>query len=70
MTAFSAPVHKVASAIVYCATPRDVTHVMVDGKFLIKDRDITFTNEKKAIARATKCAEKVFQKANIPTRLL
>ncbi|HAQ05084.1 MAG: amidohydrolase family protein [Acidimicrobiales bacterium] len=70
MTAFSAPVHKVASAIVYCATPRDVTHVMVDGKFLIKDRDITFTNEKKAIARATKCAEKVFQKANIPSRLL
>ena len=70
MTAFSAPVHKVESAIVYCATPRDVMHVMVDGKLLIKDRKITFTDEKKAIATATEHAEKVFQKAGIPTRLL
>ncbi len=70
MTAFSAPVHKVESAIVYCATPRDVMHVMVDGKFLIKDREITFTDEKKVISTATEYAEKVFQKAGIPTRLL
>ena len=70
MTPFSAPVHRVASAIVFCATPRDVIHVMVDGKLLIRNREITFTNEKKAIARATECAEKIFQKAGIASRLL
>ncbi len=70
MTAFAAPVHRVASAIVYCATPRDVVHVMVDGKLLIRNKEITFTNEKEAIARATEYAEKIFQKAGIATRLL
>jgi hypothetical protein len=43
---------------------------MVDGKLLIKDREITFTDEKKVINTATKYAEKVFQKAGIPTRLI
>ena len=70
MTAFAAPVHRVASAIVYCAAPRDVVHVMVDGKLLIRNKEITFTNEKEAIARATEYAEKIFQKAGIATRLL
>jgi 5-methylthioadenosine/S-adenosylhomocysteine deaminase len=70
MTAFAAPVHRVTSAIVYCSTPRDVLHVMVDGKLLIKNKEVTFTDEKEVIHRATECAKSVFEKAGIATRLI
>ena len=70
MTAFAAPVHRVTSAIVYCSTPRDVLHVMVDGKLLIKNKEVTFTDEKEVIRRATECAKSVFEKAGIATRLI
>ena len=68
-TPFSAPVHRVPSALVYCASPRDVLHVMVDGNLLMRDRTMTTINEHEAIARATDSARRVFGRAGITTRL-
>ena len=67
---FMAPIHRIISALVFCASPRDITHVMVDGKFLIKESEITFANEKQVIETANKAAAKIFKAAGIPSRLL
>jgi 5-methylthioadenosine/S-adenosylhomocysteine deaminase len=67
---FVAPVHRVPSALVYCATPRDVIHVLVDGRFIIRDRKLTTGNEEAAVAAATAAARKVLGRAGMPTRLL
>jgi 5-methylthioadenosine/S-adenosylhomocysteine deaminase len=66
---FVAPVHRVASALVYCSTPRDVVHVMVDGHLLLKDRELTTVDETHALVEATKAAQAVFTRARITTRL-
>jgi 5-methylthioadenosine/S-adenosylhomocysteine deaminase len=68
-TPFASPVHRVPSALVYCATPRDVVHVMVDGKTLISDRVFTSLDEKAIVARATEIARQVFRRAGIPVRM-
>lgn len=68
-TPFAAPVHRVPSALVYCASPRDVVHVMVDGQILVRDREMTTVDERAAIARATDVARRVFQRAGISTRI-
>ena len=65
---FVAPVHRLPSALVYCATPRDVVHVMVDGRFIIRDRKLTTGNEEAALASATAAAKKVLGRAGMPTR--
>ena len=65
---FVAPVHRLPSALVYCATPRDVVHVMVDGRFIIRDRKLTTADEEAALADATAAAKKVLGRAGMPTR--
>jgi len=66
---FVAPVHRVASSLVFCATPRDVTHVLVDGRILIDDRRLTVDDEQDLIDSATASARSVFQRAGISGRL-
>jgi len=66
---FVAPVHRVPSALVYCATPRDVLHVMVDGHLLLRDRQLTRIDEEVALRRAEEAARRVFTRAGISTRL-
>ena len=66
---FVAPVHRVPSALVYCATPRDVLHVMVDGHLLLRDRRLTRIDEEAALRRAEEAARRVFRRAGISTRL-
>lgn len=66
---FTAPVHRVASALVFCATPADVTHVIVDGRILIDNRHLTMVDENELMTRAIASAATVFAKAGIPTRL-
>ena len=67
---FVAPVHRLPSALDYCATPRDVVHVLVDGRFIIRDRKLTTVNERAALADAAAAAKKVFGRAGIPPRAL
>lgn len=66
---FIAPVHRIPSALVYCATPRDVLHVMVDGRLLLRDRRLTRIDEEVALRRAEEAARRVFTRAGISTRL-
>lgn len=68
-TPFAGPVHRIPSALVYCASPRDVVHVMVDGRLLVRDRELTTVDERTAIARATEVARRVFRRAGISTRI-
>src|SRR3972149_6480778 len=57
------PVHDPVAALVYSATGADVTHVMVDGEFLLREGRVTFLDEDGLIAdgqhRAEACAERV-----------
>jgi 5-methylthioadenosine/S-adenosylhomocysteine deaminase len=66
---FVAPVHRVPSALVFCATPADVTHVIVDGRILIDDREVTMLNERALLAEAEESAREVFRKAGAASRL-
>lgn len=62
---FTAPVNRVPSALVYCATPRDVVHVLVDGRFIMRDRELTTVNEVTAIADASNAARRVLHAAGM-----
>jgi len=66
---YTAPVHRVASALVFCATPADVTHVVVDGRILIDEGSLRVLDEQQLMTRAIDSARKVFAKAGISTRL-
>jgi len=64
-TPMAMPVHKAASALVYNASNRDVDTVIVDGKLLMKDKVILFTDEKAMLARARKVCGELFERAGV-----
>lgn len=64
-TPMAMPVHKAASALVYNASNRDVDTVIVDGKILMKDKVILFTDEKAMLARARKVCGELFERAGV-----
>lgn len=66
---FIAPVHSVESALVFNASPADVTHVVVDGRVLIDDRTVTFVDEAELIAESRVAAARVFKTAGVESRL-
>ena len=66
---FVAPVHRVPSALVFCATPADVTHTIVDGRILIDDRRVTMVDEGRLVDAARAAARHVFKRAEVDTRL-
>lgn len=66
---FVAPVHRVPSALVYCATPADISHVVVGGRVLIDAGDVVGVDERSLVARATTSAAEVFRRAGVHSRL-
>ena len=66
---FVAPVHRVASALVYNATPRDVRHVVVDGRVLLRDGQLVTADERQIMAKADDAARDLFNRAGIKTRV-
>ena len=66
---FVAPVHRVPSALVFCATPGDVSHVVVDGRILIDDGDLMLLDEAALLVEAEASARSVFRRAGIDSRL-
>jgi 5-methylthioadenosine/S-adenosylhomocysteine deaminase len=66
---FVAPVHRVASALVYNATPRDVRDVVVDGKILLRDGRLLAADERRIMAEAAAAARRLFTRAGISTRV-
>ncbi len=66
---FVAPVHRVPSALVFNATPADVTHVIVDGRILIDEREVVMLDEAALLADAEVSARDVFRRAGVESRL-
>ncbi len=66
---FLAPVHRVASALVYNATPAQVSHVAVDGRVLIDDGRVTMVDERRLLAEAEAAARRVFAPVDVASRL-
>jgi 5-methylthioadenosine/S-adenosylhomocysteine deaminase len=64
------PVHdfSVVPNLVYSGSGGDVTFAMVDGRILMRDRVITFVDERALVARAQACGERLLQR--VPYRLL
>ncbi len=55
---FIAPVHRVASALVFNASPRDVHTVVVDGRVVIRERQLLVADERAVLAEARQvCAD-------------
>jgi len=66
---FVAPVHRIPSALVFCVTPGDVSHVVVDGRILIDDGDLMLLDEAALLAEAEASARSVFRRAGVDSRL-
>ena len=64
-----APVHRVASALVYNATPRDLRDVVVDGRIVVRDGQLVAADEQQIMARAGDAARRLFNRAGISTRV-
>jgi 5-methylthioadenosine/S-adenosylhomocysteine deaminase len=64
-TPMAMPVHRVASALVYNASNRDVDTVIVGGKILMQRKEILFTDEKAVLANARKVCKGLFERAGV-----
>jgi 5-methylthioadenosine/S-adenosylhomocysteine deaminase len=55
----------IVSTLVYAAAASDVRAVVIDGRTVMRDRELTTLNEREVIAEATKEAESLFQRAGL-----
>jgi 5-methylthioadenosine/S-adenosylhomocysteine deaminase len=68
-TVFASPVHRPVSSLVFCCSPADVTHVMVDGQLLIEDKTVMAVDESALLDEAREVAGRLFQRADVRSRL-
>ncbi len=66
-TSMVMPVHRVPSALVYNASSRDVDTVIVDGRILMRDKEIAFLDEKALLERARQACANLFERAGVVT---
>ncbi len=66
---FTGPVHRVPSALVFCASPADVTHVLVGGRVVVDDGEVVGVDERALMAEAATAAGEVFARAGVESRL-
>ncbi len=64
-TPFAMPVHRAPSAIVYNLTPRDVDTVIVNGRVLLRHKQVLFLDEKALLAQARQVCDNLFQRAGV-----
>jgi len=64
-TSMIMPVHRVPSALVYNASSRDVDTVIVDGRILMRDKEIAFLDEKALLVRARQACTNLFERAGV-----
>ena len=62
---FTAPVHRVPSALVYCASAGNLTHVLVDGRIVVDDGRLTMLDERALVAAATAEARRLMTRAGL-----
>ena len=64
-TPMAMPVHRVASALVYNVSTRDVDTVIVDGNILMRDKEILVVDEKLILNKARKVCQDLFDRAGV-----
>jgi len=64
-TPLAMPVHRVPSALVYNTSTGDVDTVIVDGKILMRHKEILVLDEKALLARARETCGRLFERAGI-----
>jgi 5-methylthioadenosine/S-adenosylhomocysteine deaminase len=65
-----APLYDPIAVLVYNGSGRDVTHVMVDGQFVVSDRKLAGADVGQIIERAQRTAERVWQAGSSPEGML
>jgi 5-methylthioadenosine/S-adenosylhomocysteine deaminase len=60
-----APLHDPVSVLVYNASGRDVTHVMVGGRFLVDDRRLRTADARELVANAQEVANHVWRQGGL-----
>jgi 5-methylthioadenosine/S-adenosylhomocysteine deaminase len=63
-TVHSQPLNEVFSQIVHCAKASDVRTVMVDGKFLMRDRQLVAHDERKVLADARRANRDLMERVS------
>ncbi len=64
-TPLAMPVHRVPSALVYNASTRDVDTVIVDGRPVMRNKEILFLDEKQLLSQARKACADLFTRAGV-----
>ncbi len=64
-TPLAMPVHRVPSALVYNLSARDVDTVIVDGKILMKEKEILVVDEKALLEKARNTCQNLFKRAGV-----
>lgn len=64
-TPFAMPVHRVTSALVYNVNSGSVNTVIVDGKVLMRNKQVLVVDEKALLAEARAVCERLFRRAGI-----
>jgi len=64
-TPLAMPVHRVPSALVYNVSARDIDTVIVDGKVLMRHKEILVVDEKALLARARQACGALFARAGV-----
>ncbi len=62
---FTAPVHRVASALVFTAGPINLSHVLIDGRILLDEGRLTMLDERALVAAAQEAAQQLMVRAGI-----
>jgi 5-methylthioadenosine/S-adenosylhomocysteine deaminase len=60
---FSMPVHKIPSTLVYSTAAGQVDTVVIDGRIVMRAKQITVVDEKAILARARTVCDKLFERA-------
>ncbi|MCL4300188.1 MAG: amidohydrolase [Anaerolineae bacterium] len=60
---FSMPVHKIPSTLVYSTAAGQVDTVIIDGRIVMRAKQITVMDEKAILARARAVCDKLFERA-------
>ena len=64
-TPLAMPVHRAPSALVYNLGARDVDTVIVDGRILMRHKEITVLDEKALLSKARQACDHLFQRAGV-----
>lgn len=68
MSPKSIPMHNPVSDLVYSSTPRNITDVAVDGRFLLRNGEFTLIDEEAALREGQRAAERLCEDSGITNR--